>query len=136
MKTKTLTLLAVPFLASAAIAQYAPVGPPPGAPVGGPGWDRGPGGPGGYDRGTFWRGAPDSPWQRIQFLQDRINRGVSDGSLNRREANRANRDLAGVRQWIRRMRWDGNRLTPDQRDRVQARLDQVSGQIRWARRNG
>ena len=134
MKT-TLALLAAPLMASAAIAQYAP--PPPDAPS----WERGPGNrapayQGGYDRGNFWRGAPDSPWQRIQFLQDRINRGVADGSLNRREAYRANRDLAGVRQWIRRMRWDGNRLTPDQRDRVQARLDQVSGQIRWARRNG
>jgi hypothetical protein len=84
----------------------------------------------------FWRGAPDNPYQRIQFMQDRVNRGVADGSLDRREAWRVNRELNGVRQWIRRMHWQGERLTPEQRSRVQARLDQISQQIRWLRHNG
>lgn len=84
----------------------------------------------------FWRGAPDNPYQRIQFMQDRINRGVADGSLSRGEAARANRELNGVRQWIRRMHWRGEQLTPDQRARVQARLDEISRQIRWMRHNG
>jgi len=91
---------------------------------------------GGWDRDEIWRGAPDNPYQRIQFLQDRINRGVADGSLDRREAWRANRELNNLRQWIRRMHWNGERLTPDQRERVQARLDQLSRQIRWERHNG
>jgi uncharacterized protein YdeI (BOF family) len=91
---------------------------------------------GGWERDNFWQGAPDNPWQRIQFMQDRINRGVADGSLDRREAWRANRELNGVRQWIRRMHWNGERLTPDQRARVQARLDQISRQIRWMRHSG
>ena len=90
----------------------------------------------GWDRNSFWQGAPDNPYQRIQFMQDRINRGVADGSLDRREAWRANRELNGVRMWIRRMHWNGERLTPDQRARVQARLDQISQQIRWMRHNG
>jgi hypothetical protein len=34
------------------------------------------------------------------------------------------------------MHWNGERLTPDQRARVQARLDQISRQIRWMRHNG
>jgi len=34
------------------------------------------------------------------------------------------------------MHWQGERLTPDQRARVQARLEQISQQIRWARHNG
>lgn len=90
-----------------------------------------------YSAGAFWRGAPDSPRERIQFLQDRINRGMSDGSLSRGEAMRANRELNGVRAWIRNMHWqDGGRLTPEQRGRVQARLDQVSSRIRWMRHNG
>ena len=89
-----------------------------------------------WDRDSFWRGAPDNPYQRIQFLQDRINRGMQDGSLDRREAWRANRELNNVRQWLRRMHWQGNQLTPDQRERVQARLDDISRQIRWARHNG
>lgn len=85
---------------------------------------------------AIWRGAPDNPYERIQFLQDRVNRGVADGSLDRREAWRANRELNNVRHWIRRMHWRGDRLTPDQRARVQARLDEISRQIRWARHNG
>lgn len=93
-----------------------------------------------HDRGwnpqAFWRGAPENPYERIQFLQDRINRGVADGSLDRREAYRASRELDGVRQWMRRMHWEnGGQLRPDQRIRVQARLDTVSRQIRWMRHN-
>jgi len=89
-----------------------------------------------WNGGDFWRGAPDNPYDRIQFMQDRVNRGIADGSIDRREAWRVNRELSGVRQWIRRMHWQGQRLTPDQRARVQARLDDISRQIRWARRNG
>ena len=108
------------LLSGAAVAQMPPPGPPPR-----------------WDAGAFWRGAPDSPRERIQFLQDRVNRGVADGSLDRREARRVNRELDGVRQWIHRMHWeDAGRLTPDQRGRVQGRLDQISRQIRWLRHNG
>lgn len=91
----------------------------------------------GWNPQAFWRGAPDNPYERIQFLQDRINRGVSDGSLSRREAWRANRELNGVRHWMRRMHWqNGGQLTPPQRAQVQARLDNISRQIRWMRHNG
>ena len=121
MNRTAIALMAALLGSSAACAQY---GPPPGAPRG-------------YDAGAFWRGAPDSPYQRIQFLQDRANHGAADGSLDRREAMRVNHELDGVRQWIHRMHWeDEGRLTPDQRGRVQARLDQISGQIRWMRHNG
>jgi len=92
--------------------------------------------PGPWNPTTFWQGAPANPYNRIQFLQDRVNRGVADGSLDRREAWRVNRELSGVRQWIRRMHWQSGRLTPDQRARVQARLDDISRQIRWLRHNG
>lgn len=91
----------------------------------------------GWNPNEFWRGAPENPYDRIQFLQDRVNRGVADGSLDRREAWRANQELNGVRQWMRRMHWrNGGQLSPDQRARVQARLDAISRQIRWARHNG
>ena len=86
---------------------------------------------------AFWNGAPENPYNRIQFLQDRVNRGVANGSLDRREAMRVNRELNGVRNWIQRMHWrDAGRLTPDQRGRVQARLDSISRQIHWMKRNG
>jgi hypothetical protein len=104
-------------------------GPPP-PPNGGPqpGWHGGQR----WDGNAFWRGAPEGPRERIQFLQERVNRGMADGSLDRREGMRVNRELNGVRQWIRRMHWQGaGRLNPDQRAQVQGRLDQISQQIRW-----
>lgn len=91
----------------------------------------------GWNPQAFWRGAPDNPFDRIQFLQDRINRGVADGSLDRWQARRANGELNGVRRWIRRMHWqNGGQLNPDQRAQVQARLDAISRQIRWMRHSG
>lgn len=93
--------------------------------------------PGSWNPGTFWRGAPDNPYERIHFLRERVNRGRTDGSLDRREAVRVSRELDGVEQWIRRMHWvDAGRLTPDQRAQVQGRLDGISRQIHWMRRNG
>ena len=94
-------------------------------------------GPGAYDAGAFWRGAPDSPYQRIQFLQDRVDRGIADGSIDRREAARVDRELNGVRGWMHHLHWeDAGRLTPDQRAQVQGRLDGISRQIHWMRRTG
>lgn len=93
--------------------------------------------PGPYNPGAFWRGAPDNPYQRIQFLQDRVDRGIADGSLDRREAGRINRELNGVRGWIHHMHWeDAGRLSPGQRAQVQGRLDGISRQIHWLRHNG
>jgi hypothetical protein len=113
------------LLAGCAGAQMPPP-PPPGAYA-----------PPQWDREAFWRGAPPGPLERIQFLQQRIDRGYSDGSLDRREAQHASRELNGIRQWIRNMHWeDGGRLTPDQRARVQERLDRLSSEIRWMRHNG
>ena len=93
--------------------------------------------PGQWNPGTFWRGAPDNPNQRIQFLQDRVNQGTANGSLDRREAMRVNHELNGMRQWIHRLHWeDDGRLTPGQRAQVQGRLDGISRQIRWMRHDG
>src|ERR1700754_4958044 len=103
MKRILVTVAASMFVASAAMAQPAPPRPP-----------------GAWDAGAFWRGAPENPRERIRFLQDRINRGAADGSLDRHEAWRANRELNGVRQWVQHMHWeDGGRLQPEQRARVQ-----------------
>ncbi len=93
--------------------------------------------PGPWNPGTFWQGAPENPYQRIQFLQDRVHHGVADGSLDRREAARVDGELNGVRKWIHRMHWeDAGRLTPAQRDQVQGRLDGISRQIHWMSHRG
>ena len=118
MKPIIIALVASTIVSTPALAQWAPQ----------PGRS--------YDRNSFWQGAPANPWERIQFLQDRVSRGVADGSIDRREAWRVQSELNNVRQWIRRMHWQGNQLTPDQRERVQGRLDDISRQIRWMRHNG
>lgn len=90
-----------------------------------------------WDRDAFWRGAPSSAWDRIDFLQQRIDRGRSDGSLSRGEAMRAQNELRRIRYMARDIRrHDGGRFTSNDEMRVQQRLDDLSRRIRWLRHNG
>ena len=93
-------------------------------------------GPNGWNREAFWRGAPADPYQRIDFLQRRINRGIADGSLDRREARRSQYELANIRREADRMRYRHNgRLRQSDYADIQARLDQLSQRLRWLRHN-
>ncbi len=74
-----------------------------------------------YDRTGFWNGAPDGLQQRIDWLQQRVDRGARDGSLDRREYARAQRELNYLRQ---------------QAAELTQRLDSLSQNIRWARNSG
>jgi hypothetical protein len=85
----------------------------------------------GWDREAFWREAPSDLRQRVDWLQRRIDRGVSDGSLDRRDARDLYRQLDMIRIDARR-----GYMTSDRRDRLQARLDSLSSQIRWQRQGG
>jgi hypothetical protein len=86
---------------------------------------------GGWDRDAFWRDAPREPRQRIVFLQRRIDRGITDGSLDRREARNAQRELSSIQRDARRLRPSA---ANDQL--LQRRLDDLSQRLRWARNNG
>jgi hypothetical protein len=70
---------------------------------------------------TFWQGAPDGLQQRIDWLQQRIDRGISAGSLDRREARQAQLQLNTQRR---------------DADVLQQRLDDLSRNLRWRRGNG
>jgi hypothetical protein len=87
----------------------------------------------GWSSNDFWRGAPRGVWERIQYLQDRINRGVQDGSLTRREANRAQYQLRNIRRDAAAMRRNG--FSPSESTNIQARLDNLSRNLRWMRNN-
>jgi hypothetical protein len=89
-----------------------------------------------WDRDAFWRGAPASAWDRIQFLQQRIDRGRADGSLRPAEAMRVQRELRSIRIQFHRMVGRDGRLGPREDARLQARLDDLSRRIRWLRHNG
>jgi hypothetical protein len=92
-------------------------------------WNRG------WSSDAFWRGAPSDPWERIQFLQTRIDRGIRDGSLDRGEGRRAARDLRQIRNDFWRMRRSNGHLSGRENANLQMRLDELSRNIRWARRN-
>lgn len=88
----------------------------------------------GYGR-AFWQGAPQGAWERVQWLEQRIQRGRGDGSLNRQEARNAERELNRTRAYVRHARQRYGDLRPQDVNYVQARLDYVSQRIRWARHN-
>jgi len=72
-----------------------------------------------WDREAFWRGAPDDTQQRIDWLERRIDRGISDGTLDPTEARRARYELENLRR---------DAATLD------SRLDNLSRNLRWSRR--
>jgi hypothetical protein len=59
-----------------------------------------------------------------------------DGSLSRSEGWRVQRELRRIRDDASRMRRRNGRLSPSQEASLQARLDNLSRQIRWLRRGG
>ena len=92
--------------------------------------------PGNWDRNAFWRDAPTDPYQRIDFLQRRIQRGIEDGSLSHRDARRAQYQLNQIRRSADRMRYrHGGNLRRADYDYIQGQLDNLSQQIRWQRQN-
>lgn len=85
----------------------------------------------GWNRDAFWRDAPSDIRQRIDWLQRRIDRGVQDGTLTRGESRDLYRRLDMIRRDARR-----GYMTPERRDRLQARLDDLGRSIRWQRNDG
>jgi Glycine zipper 2TM domain len=82
----------------------------------------------------FWRGAPSDTWQRIDYLERRIDNGVRDGSLSPQEARRAQMQLRQIRRDAMRMRRGGH-MSAENSAMLQTRLDALSRNLRWARRN-
>jgi hypothetical protein len=74
--------------------------------------------------------------RREQWLEQRIERGVEDGSLDRREAHRVHEELRSIHRQEDHMRMrNGGRLYPEDRARLEQRLDDLSHRIRWMRHN-
>ncbi len=75
--------------------------------------------------------------QREHWLQERINRGHRDGSLDGREYARVQTQLDNIRHDQRVMAANrGGVLMPDQQRVLEGRLDNVSNSIAWLRHNG
>jgi hypothetical protein len=88
----------------------------------------------GYNASYGGRDYPRDIDQRLAWLHDKVNQGINDGSLNRREARRALNDLDSVQRDQRNMRRHG-RLNDQDQANLQARLDTISSEIRWSSQN-
>ena len=119
---------AIAAISAPAMAQ--PYGPPP-PPHGdwhGPGPGPGPGGP--------MRSEAFPLDQRIDWMQTRISRGLGDGSLDRREAFRAQRQLNSIKSDLRHDRYRGHgQLSDYDRQALEGRLDRLNDQLHWMRQN-
>jgi hypothetical protein len=72
-----------------------------------------------------WRGGIRS---RIQASKQKIEEGIEQGTLNRREARRLNKELGKILNKIERMRADG-RLSQGERERIIRDLDRLDRDI-------
>jgi polyhydroxyalkanoate synthesis regulator phasin len=79
----------------------------------------------GYAEQGDWRGGIRS---RIQSDRQKIDQGVEQGTLNRREAGRLNEELGAILNKIDRMKADGQ-LSPGERDRINGDLDRLDRDI-------
>jgi len=89
-----------------------------------------------YDGGRFWAGAPTRIYDRIEFLDRRVQDGRDDGSLTRREYNRIQDQIRDVRDEARRLDRRGRGLNPRDQQYLTDKLDRISSNIAWARSNG
>jgi hypothetical protein len=111
-------------------AGYRYDGPPPPPPRDGYG-------PGPGDRHDFWYGGPQGIHERIDFLQDRINRAINGGWLSRHEQRDVTMQMRRLRREDQRLEYqDGGRLSPQDRDYLQSLLDNLSQRLHWAEHDG
>lgn len=74
--------------------------------------------------------------RREHWLDERVERGLEDGSLSRKEAHKVHDKIRDVRQLEERMRHrDGGRLYEDDRIVLEHKLDEISDRIHWDREN-
>ena len=85
-----------------------------------------------WNHDEIWRGAPDDPYQRIAFLQQRLDRAVQDGALDPDEAHRVAYRLDELRRTAdnQRRRHHGY-LSHGMVDYINQRLDRVSRELHW-----
>jgi len=88
-----------------------------------------------YDSRPSLNGSRDFQ-SRVARLDQRIRRGIDDGSLSRMEANRAQRELSSIRREEARMPHRRGRLNQRDDMRIDSRLDSLSSSLRLAREHG
>jgi hypothetical protein len=88
-----------------------------------------------YESRSGWRDAPTDIRGREAWLDQRIQRGLANGRLSRDDADRALRSLAMIRRQESRMPHRRGQLSNRDTMIIQAKLDDLSNSLRWARRD-
>lgn len=73
--------------------------------------------------------------EQLQTLQDRLDAGVRDRTIDRGEYDRAIRELNHIRDDMRQ-RWSDGRMDEGDRMQVQRRIDDLARSIHWMRETG
>ncbi len=81
--------------------------------------------------GGFWQGAPTDVGQRIDFLQQRIDRMSANGRISPDAAQSAYARLRRVRHYVHTNYQRYGSLSPDQQSYVQGQLDYVGRSLHW-----
>lgn len=85
-----------------------------------------------YESRSRWDGAPANLRQRTAWLDQRVRRGLANGTLSREDGNRALRELSMISRQERSMRhYRNGQLGQRDQATIQARLDNVSANLRW-----
>ena len=88
------------------------------------------------DHRDFWDGAPQDIRQRIEFMQQRVNRSIQSGWLSRRESRDITNQMRRLRQEDRRLEYqDHGRLRPQDRAYLDGLLNNLSQRLHWAEHN-
>jgi hypothetical protein len=88
--------------------------------------------PGSWNHDESWRGAPSDPYQRIAFLQARLDQSVRQGALNPAEARRIDYRLDELRRGAdNTRRRNHGYLSPNMVNYMNQRLDRIGRELRW-----
>lgn len=87
----------------------------------------------GYGQNGYGQNANLDTAARLDRIEQRVNRGIQDRSLDRREATRATSEIASIRRYDRSLRNRNGAITPRNAALVDARIDNLARQLRLDR---
>jgi hypothetical protein len=86
-----------------------------------------------YNSGGDWNSAPGDVRAREDWLERAIRNDIAAGRLTQFEGNTGLKGLRAIRQEDQRLETRHNGLNPNDQNRLQAKLDTLSAQVRQMR---
>jgi hypothetical protein len=86
-----------------------------------------------YGQTNYNQNGQPTAAERYNRIEQRIDRGIRDGSLNRTEAQNARNELASIRRFDRSKRQRNGRISASNAAQIDLRLDRLSQRVRLDR---